>query len=164
MRRYLWPGSCSSSSRSSRFGSSSPSPDLLPPIVWENPDRAAFFFGEPVKIFKVIWEWFSEGAIYQHLWVTLQETALAFVIGSVLGLAGGPVARALAHGPRRSSTPYITRSTPCRAWCWRRSSWSGSARHLVEGGARRDAVFFIVFFQRLPGREGSEPRWSSTTP
>src|SRR4051812_41641498 len=64
-------------------------PGLLPPIVWENPDRAAFFFGEPVKIFKVVWEWFSEGAIYQHLWVTLQETALAFIIGSVLGLAIG---------------------------------------------------------------------------
>jgi NitT/TauT family transport system permease protein len=57
-------------------------PDLLPPFVWENPNRAAFFFGEPVKIFKAIWIWFSEGAIYQHLWVTLEETALAFVIGS----------------------------------------------------------------------------------
>ncbi|HSW84447.1 MAG TPA: hypothetical protein VLH12_13275, partial [Usitatibacter sp.] len=62
-------------------------PDLVPPFVWENPNRASFFFGEPVKIFRVIWEWFTGGAIYQHLWVTLQETALAFVIGSALGLA-----------------------------------------------------------------------------
>ena len=22
-------------------------PDLLPPVVWDNPHRAAFFFGEP---------------------------------------------------------------------------------------------------------------------
>ena len=82
-------------------------PDLLPPLVWENPNRAAFFFGEPVKIFKVIWVWFSEGSIYKHLWVTLQETVLAFVIGSVLGLAVGlwlglsPTASALFD-------PYIT--------------------------------------------------------
>jgi len=82
-------------------------PDLLPPFVWENPNRAAFFFGEPVKIFKAIWVWFSEGTIYQHLWVTLEETVLAFVIGSVLGLAVGlwlglsPPASALMD-------PYIT--------------------------------------------------------
>ena len=65
------------------------SPDILPPFVWENPNRAAFFFGEPVKMFQVIWVWFSSGEIYPHLWVTLQETAMAFVIGSVLGLAVG---------------------------------------------------------------------------
>ena len=82
-------------------------PDLLPPFVWENPNRASFFFGEPVKFFQVIWEWFSGGTIYQHLWVTLQETVLAFVIGSVLGLAVGlwlglsPMASAIMD-------PYIT--------------------------------------------------------
>src|SRR5206468_2762205 len=82
-------------------------PDLIPPIVWENPNRAAFFFGEPVKIFKAIDEWFASGSIYRHLWVTLQETALAFVIGSTLGLAIGlwlglsPTASALFD-------PYIT--------------------------------------------------------
>ena len=64
-------------------------PELVPPFVWDNPDRAAFFFGEPVKIFKVIVAWFAGGEIYPHLWVTLQETALAFVIGSALGLVVG---------------------------------------------------------------------------
>ena len=60
-----------------------------------------------VKMFKVIWVWFSEGAIYQHLWVTLEETALAFGIGAALGLAMGlwlglsPTASALFD-------PYIT--------------------------------------------------------
>ena len=68
-------------------------PDLVPPFVWENPNRASFFFGEPVKIFRVIWEWFTGGAIYQHLWVTLQETALAFVIGH-------PAVTAAIIGPR----------------------------------------------------------------
>ena len=82
-------------------------PNLVPSFVWENPDRAAFFFGEPVKIFRVIWVWFSEGTIYQHLWVTLQETALAFVIGAVLGLLTGLW---LGLSPTASTLfdPYIT--------------------------------------------------------
>jgi ABC-type nitrate/sulfonate/bicarbonate transport system permease component len=73
----------------------------------ERTGGALQFFGDPVKIFAVIWEWFSGGAVYEHLWVTLQETALAFVIGSVLGLAFGlwlglaPTASALLD-------PYIT--------------------------------------------------------
>ena len=87
----------------------SPSPDLLPPVVWDNPHRAAFFFGEPVKMFEVIWDWFASGKIYQHLWVTLQETALAFVIGSVLGLVDRALARALADSPPRCSIPTSRR-------------------------------------------------------
>jgi len=64
-------------------------PGLVPPFVWDNPDRAAFFFGEPAKIFSAIWVWFASGEIYPHLWVTLQETLLAFAIGTLLGLAVG---------------------------------------------------------------------------
>ena len=101
-------------------------PGLLPPIIWENPDRAAFFFGEPVKMFKVIWEWFSGGEIYKHLWVTLQETALAFAIGSALGLGFGlwlglsptasalfdPYITAMNAMPRRVRKRAITTPTP----------------------------------------------------
>ena len=82
-------------------------PGLIPPFMWDNPNRAAFFFGEPVKMFQVVWAWFSSGEIYPHLWVTLQETALAFVIGAALGLVIGlwlglsPTASALFD-------PYIT--------------------------------------------------------
>ena len=48
-------------------------PNLLPPFFWDNPDRAAFFFGEPIRMFKVIWVWFSEGTIYKHLGITLLD-------------------------------------------------------------------------------------------
>jgi NitT/TauT family transport system permease protein len=82
-------------------------PGFLPPVVWENPDRAAFFFGEPVKIFKAVWVWFSTGTIYAHLWVTLQETALAFVIGSALGLGMG-LWLGLSPGASALLDPYIT--------------------------------------------------------
>ena len=65
------------------------SPTLLPPIYFDNPDKAAFFFGEPLKVLERIWVWFSSGTIYEHLWVTLLETLLAFVIGTALGLGMG---------------------------------------------------------------------------
>ena len=59
-------------------------------------------FGEPVIILQRIWEWFAGGEIYSHLGVTLYETVMAFVIGTVAGLAVGlwlalsPVAAAVA--------------------------------------------------------------------
>ena len=63
-------------------------PGLIPPIVFENDQQAAFFFGEPLKIFSRIWAWFFTNAdIYQHLWVTLLETVLAFGLGTALGLS-----------------------------------------------------------------------------
>src|SRR2546421_6840685 len=77
------------------------SPTLLPPIYFDDPNKAAFFFGEPVKVFERVWEWFASGTIYAHLWVTLLETLLAFVLGTALGLAIGlwlalaPIASAL---------------------------------------------------------------------
>src|SRR6476646_3010006 len=65
-------------------------PGLVPPFLFENDRQAAFFFGEPLKIFGRIGNWFFVNAdIYEHLWVTLLETVLAFVIGTVLGLACG---------------------------------------------------------------------------
>src|SRR5262245_27812148 len=65
------------------------SPTLLPPIYFDDPFKAAFFFGEPLKVAERIWIWFSSGSIYPHLGVTLAETAMAFVIGTLLGLVVG---------------------------------------------------------------------------
>jgi len=78
------------------------SPTLLPPFYFDQPNKAAFFFGEPQKVFARVWTWFVVDAdIYGHLWVTLVETLMAFAIGTVFGLAIGlwlalaPVASAL---------------------------------------------------------------------
>jgi NitT/TauT family transport system permease protein len=65
------------------------SPTLLPPLYFDDPNKAAFFFGEPLKVLARIWDWFSSGSIYPHLWVTLVETLLAFAIGTSLGLVMG---------------------------------------------------------------------------
>ena len=83
-------------------------PGLVPPLFFDNDRQAAFFFGEPLKIFSRIWVWFVRDAdIYRHLVVTLTETLLAFGIGSVLGLATGLW---LALSPTASAIlePYIT--------------------------------------------------------
>src|SRR6266850_1573787 len=82
------------------------SPTLLPPVYFDNPHKAAFFFGEPLKVLERMWVWFSSGTIYPHLWVTLVETALAFVVGTVLGLVMGLW---LALSPTASALfdPYI---------------------------------------------------------
>jgi len=82
------------------------SPTLLPPIYFTEANQAAFFFGEPVKVFARLWQWFVSGEIYEHLWVTLVETLLAFLIGTVSGVVIGLW---LALSPTASAVldPYI---------------------------------------------------------
>ena len=52
---------------------------LLPP----------FFFSNPVDVAQQIVAWFVSGVIWKHLWVTLIEALLAFVIGSIGGILVG---------------------------------------------------------------------------
>ena len=82
------------------------SPTLLPPIYFSDPNQAAFFFGEPLKVFARLWQWFASGEIYGHLGVTLVETLLAFLIGTVFGVIVGLW---LALAPMASAVldPYI---------------------------------------------------------
>jgi len=82
------------------------SPTLLPPIYFTEANQAAFFFGEPVKVFARLWQWFVSGEIYEHLWVTLVETLLAFLVGTVSGVVIGLW---LALSPTASAVldPYI---------------------------------------------------------
>ncbi len=132
-------------------------PDLLPPVVWDNPHRAAFFFGEPVKIFKAVWTWFSEGEIYQHLWVTLQETALAFILGSVAGLAMGlwlglsPSASAILdpYITAMNAMPRVVLAPIFMVW-FGLGIWSKVALGFT-------LVFFIVFFNVYQGVKEVSP-------
>jgi sulfonate transport system permease protein len=132
-------------------------PGLLPPVVWDNPHRASFFFGEPAKMLKVIWEWFAGGAIYEHLWVTLQETALAFVIGSVLGLAVGlwlglsPTASALfdPYITAMNAMPRVVLAPIFMVW-FGLGIWSKVALGVT-------LVFFIVFFNVYQGVKEVSP-------
>jgi len=82
------------------------SPTLLPPIYFAEPNQAAFFFGEPLKVIERLWRWFVSGEIYEHLWVTLIETLLAFLIGTVFGVIVG-LWLALAPAASAIFDPYI---------------------------------------------------------
>ena len=54
-------------------------PGLVPHFLFSDDNQAAFFFGQPLKIFGRIADWFVvSGDIYRHLGVTLLETVLAF--------------------------------------------------------------------------------------
>jgi NitT/TauT family transport system permease protein len=134
------------------------SPGLLPNFVFENDRQAAFFFGEPLKIFGRIWAWFiTNGDIYQHLWVTLLETVLAFAIGTALGLACGlwlalsPLAAAIAdpYIKALNSMPRVILAPIFAVWFG-----LGVASKVALGVT---LVFFFVFFNVYQGVKEVSP-------
>jgi NitT/TauT family transport system permease protein len=52
-----------------------------------------FFFSKPSTILARLWEWTtegtSEGPLWFHLWVTMEESLLGFFTGSVAGIVAG---------------------------------------------------------------------------
>jgi NitT/TauT family transport system permease protein len=133
-------------------------PGLLPPMVFENDQQAAFFFGEPLKVAGRIWRWFvTEGDIYGHLGVTLVETLLAFGIGAAAGLAGGlwlalqPMASALLEPyiKAMNSMPRIILAPIFAVWFG-----LGIASKVALGVT---LVFFIVFFNVYQGVKEVSP-------
>jgi NitT/TauT family transport system permease protein len=127
------------------------SPTLLPPLYFSNPDQAAFFFGEPVKVLARLWQWFVSGDIYEHLWVTLIETLLAFFIGTVLGVAIGlwlalaPMASAIfdPYIKAANAMPRVILAPIFFVWFG-----LGIASKVALGVT---LVFFIVFFNVYQG-------------
>ncbi|MGQ9724852.1 MAG: ABC transporter permease [Tepidimonas sp.] len=127
-------------------------PGLIAPLLFDNDQQAAFFFGEPLQVLQRIWSWFvTEADIYRHLGVTLAETLLAFAVGSVAGLAAGLW---LALSPMASAMlePYIKalNSMPRIILAPIFSVWFGlGIGSKVALGVT--LVFFIVFFNVYQG-------------
>jgi len=133
-------------------------PGLLPTFMFENDRQAAFFFGEPIKIFGRIWAWFvAQHDIYEHLAVTLVETVLAFAIGSTLGLSLGlwlalsPLAGAIAdpYIKALNSMPRVILAPIFAVWFG-----LGVASKVALGVT---LVFFIVFFNVYQGVKEVSP-------
>ena len=112
----------------------------------------AFFFGRPLEVAQVIWAWFvTNGDIYQHLGITLSETLLAFVIGTLAGLAFG-LWLGLSPGASALLDPYITAANsmprvilaPIFGMWFGLGIWSKVALAVT-------LVFFIVFFNVYQG-------------
>ncbi len=124
-------------------------------LVWHLASASrdiAFFFGRPVEVAGVIWAWFiTDGSIYRHLGVTLIETVLAFVIGTVGGLGFG-LWLGLSRGASALLDPYITAANsmprvilaPIFAMWFGLGIWSKVALAVT-------LVFFIVFFNVYQG-------------
>jgi len=139
-------------------------------VAWHIASRNqqfAFFLGEPIQVAGRIWSWFMPIAIppnalfpeglpgnadvYLHLGVTLLETVLAFIIGTVLGLACG-LWLALARTASLIFDPYIKAANsmprvilaPIFALWFGLGIWSKVALAVT-------LVFFIVFFNVYQG-------------
>src|SRR5215468_9392636 len=126
-------------------------PGLIPNFYFEQDNRAAFFFGEPQKVFWVIVDWFATGEIFRHLAITLLETALGFVIGSAFGLGIGlwlalsPTASAVLDPYIKgfNSMPRVVLAPIFAVW-FGLGIWSKVALGVT-------LVFFVVFFNVYQG-------------
>jgi NitT/TauT family transport system permease protein len=120
---------------------------LLPP----------FFFSTPTDVAARIVKWFVEGTIWKHLWITLAESVLAFVIGSVAGVLIGFW---FAQQPRVAAVfdPYVKMINalprvvlaPIFALWLGLGIWSKVALGVT-------LVFFIVFFNVYQGVKEVSP-------
>jgi NitT/TauT family transport system permease protein len=132
-------------------------PGLVPPFYFDDPNRAKFFFGQPLVVLKKIWIWFSGGTIYLHLGVTLIETLLAFAIGTLLGLVLG-LWLALSPTAGTLSDPYIKamNAMPRVILAPIFAVWFGlGITSKVVFGVT--LVFFIVFFNVYQGVKEVSP-------
>jgi NitT/TauT family transport system permease protein len=133
-------------------------PGIVPPLFFDNDRQAAFFFGEPLKIFGRIWNWFFVARdIYVHLWITLIETMLAFGIGTFFGLVMGlwlalsPMAAAILdpYIKALNSMPRVILAPIFAVWFG-----LGIASKVALGVT---LVFFIVFFNVYQGVKEVSP-------
>ena len=133
-------------------------PGLLPNFLFSDDHQAAFFFGEPLKIFDRIDHWFFiDGDIYRHLGVTLLETVLAFGIGTALGLGTGlwlalsPFAAALLdpYIKAMNAMPRVILAPIFAVWFG-----LGVASKVALGVT---LVFFVVFFNVYQGVKEVSP-------
>jgi NitT/TauT family transport system permease protein len=110
-----------------------------------------FFFSNPVDVAKQIVDWFASGVIWKHLWVTLEESILAFVIGSIGGVLVGFW---FARQPRTAAVfdPYVkmVNALPRVVLAPIFTLWLGlGIWSKVALGVT--LVFFIVFFNVYQG-------------
>jgi NitT/TauT family transport system permease protein len=110
-----------------------------------------FFFGTPVVVLANTARWFTSGKIYPHLGVTLVETVLAFVIGTLLGMGVG-LWLALAPTASRLLEPYIkaANAMPRVILAPIFAVWFGLGI-LSKVALGVTLVFFIAFFNVFQG-------------
>jgi NitT/TauT family transport system permease protein len=116
-----------------------------------------FFFSNPFEVGKQIVAWFASGIIWKHLYVTLLEATLAFIIGSIGGIIVGFW---FARQPRTAAVfdPYVKMANalprvvlaPIFTLWLGLGIWSKVALGVT-------LVFFIVFFNVYQGVKEVSP-------
>jgi NitT/TauT family transport system permease protein len=116
-----------------------------------------FFFSTPLDVVARIHKWFSEGTIWRHLWITLTEATLAFIIGSIAGVLVGFW---FARQPRVAAVfdPYVkmTNALPRIVLAPIFTLWFGLGI-LSKVALGVTLVFFIVFFNVYQGVKEVSP-------
>ncbi|MFN3657083.1 MAG: ABC transporter permease [Pseudolabrys sp.] len=120
---------------------------LLPP----------FFFSNPLEVAAQVYAWFATGVIWKHLWVTLLESVLAFVLGSVGGVLVGfwfarqPLVAAVfdPYVKMVNALPRVVLAPIFTLWLGL-GIWSKVALGVT-------LVFFIVFFNVYQGIKEVSP-------
>ena len=116
-----------------------------------------FFFSTPLDVATRIVKWFVEGTIWRHLWITLVEAMLAFVIGSVGGVLIGfwfarkPLVAAVfdPYVKMINALPRVVLAPIFALWLGL-GIWSKVALGVT-------LVFFIVFFNVYQGVKEVSP-------
>ena len=110
-----------------------------------------FFFSTPLDVASRIVKWFAEGTIWKHLYITLLEATLAFIIGSVGGVLVGfwfarqPLVAAVfdPYVKMMNALPRVILAPIFALWLGL-GIWSKVALGVT-------LVFFIVFFNVYQG-------------
>ena len=116
-----------------------------------------FFFSNPVDVASQIVAWFVSGVIWKHLWVTLLESILAFVLGSIGGVLVGfwfarqPLTAAVfdPYVKMVNALPRVVLAPIFTLWLGL-GIWSKVALGVT-------LVFFIVFFNVYQGVKEVSP-------
>jgi NitT/TauT family transport system permease protein len=116
-----------------------------------------FFFSTPLEVIARIVRFFVSGLIWRHLWITLSETMLAFVIGSVGGIVIGfwfarqPLVAAVfdPYVKMANALPRVVLAPIFMLW-FGLGIWSKVALGVT-------LVFFIVFFNVYQGVKEVSP-------
>jgi NitT/TauT family transport system permease protein len=126
--------------------------------LFGNPKTMAFFFADPLKVALRIVQWFATGSIWYHLWITLSESILAFLLGSLGGIVFGfwfarqPLLAAVfdPYVKAANALPRVVLAPIFALW-FGLGIWSKVALGIT-------LVFFIVFFNVYQGvKEVSQP-------
>jgi NitT/TauT family transport system permease protein len=116
-----------------------------------------FFFSTPLDVAERIFKLFVTGQVWKHLWITLTEAILAFVIGSVAGVLVGfwfarkPLVAAVFDPYLKmiNSLPRVVLAPIFMLWLGL-GIWSKVALGVT-------LVFFIVFFNVYQGVKEVSP-------